>query len=322
MKRTSLLAGTVAAAIAMALTLTGCGSDAESADGKVTITISEYGEGTKSLVDAAGVFDDADYEVKFAHFDSGPAMLAALVSNNLDLAYVGGLPPVVAASSGLKFKVVASVTPLHPEIGGHNLLVKKGSDVKEISDLDGATIGVPKGTSAHSFAMTLLDENGLTPDDVEFAYLEPTQLAPALSSGRIDAAAIWEPIASAVRRTGATVLSTDEGPAFPKASFMAASDATLGDKSKRATVTDAIERIADAYAWAADHEQEHAEAISKDSGVSVKDALAEIKGSQLQFGPITDQITAANQKTADLFFEVGEIPAEVDFASVVDNVLD
>jgi sulfonate transport system substrate-binding protein len=222
----------------------------------------------------------------------------------------------------MKFKVIASVTPKNPDIGGHNLLVQDNSDIKEIADLEGSVIGVAKGTSAHSFAMTALDSVGMTPDEVEFAFLEPAQLAPALASGRIDAAAAWETYAAAMRRNGAVVLTTDDGPEYAKASFMAASDANLEDPEKRAQLADAIGRIADAYEWAVDHEQEHAEAVAKDSGLDVADALAEIKGSQLQFGPITDEVLAANQHTADLFFEVGEIPNKVDFASVVENVLE
>ncbi len=323
MKSKYLLAGLVAATLA--LPLAACSSGDSGGDGSsskpITITISEAGEGTKSLTEAAGVFNDAGYNVEWAHFDTGPAMLAAIASGKVDLSYIGGLPPIVAAASGLDFRVVASVVPVHPELGGHNLLVKEGSGINSLEDLRGKTIGVPKSTSPHAFIVRLLNRSHIDLQDVTFAFLEPTQLGAALFSGRIDAAAAWEVNAAPIRGQGAEVLATDEGPDFPRSSFMATSVKNLDDPARRAAVTDAIERTAKAHEWALTHEKEHAEAVAKDSGVPVDQALAQIKGKQLTYGPITPDVIALNQETADLFFQIGEIPKKVDFASVVDNVL-
>lgn len=318
-KLRSLLVGTAVAALTIGLA--GCGSDdTKAADGSLTLTIAEFGEGTESLVAAAGVFDDADYDVEFAHFDTGPAMLAAISSNKLDLAYVGGLPPVVAAASGMKFKVVAAVAPRDPSLGGDNVLVAPGSDITSEADLAGATIGLPKGTSSHALAMKVLEANGLGVEDVELAFLEPAQLAPALSSGKIDAAAAYEPFASAVRLTGAEVLVAG-GEDYPTSSWMTTSDANLADPDTKAAVTDAIERIAEAYEWAVEHPAEHAEAIAEDSGMSLEDATEVVEARQIVFSVVDEDLITSTQETADLFLEIGELPAAVDFAAVVDNVL-
>ncbi|WP_157951367.1 ABC transporter substrate-binding protein [Rhodococcus opacus] len=322
MKSKYLLAGLLATALA--LPLAACGSGDSGGDGSstpITLTISEAGEGTKSLTEAAGVFKDAGYKVEWAHFDTGPAMLAAIASGNVDLSYVGGLPPIVSAASGLDFRVVAGVVPVHPELGGHNLLVEKDSGIDSLEELRGKTIGVPKSTSPHAFVVRLLNRSDIDLQDVKFAYLEPTQLGAALFSGRIDAAAAWEVNAAPIRGRGAKVLATDEGPDFPRSAFMATSVKDLDDPARRAAVTDAIERTANAHEWALTHEKEHAEAVAKDSGIPLDEAQVQIKGKQLTYGPITSNDIRLNQETADMFFQIGEIPMKVDFNSVVDNIL-
>jgi sulfonate transport system substrate-binding protein len=321
--RSKLLAAAVAAVLS--LPLAACGGSADSSGSadseKLTITIAEYGEGTKSLVEAAGVFDDAPYNVEFAHFPTGTAMLAAVASDRLDLANVGGLPPIVASSSGMKLKLIVAMTTRNPEISEDNMLVAEDSEITDPTQLRGKTIGVPKGTAAHALAMNVLTKNGMTPDDVTFAFLEPAQLASALSSGKIDAAAAYEPYGSAILAAGGRVLVPGIPPDYPSFTFFATSTKVLDDPERREAVTDTVRRLSEAYDWAVDNVDAHVEAIAKDSGMSVEDSRDVVEIRQLKFIPIDEQIIDVYQQTADNFYEVGEIDQPVDFASTVENVL-
>ena len=60
--------------------------------------------------------------------------------------------------------------------------------------MKGKKVAVVKGSYAHHLLVLVLQKGGLTTNDVEIINLSQADIATAIASGNIDAAAIWEPL--------------------------------------------------------------------------------------------------------------------------------
>lgn len=69
-----------------------------------------------------------------------------------------------------------------------HLLVRAGSDITEVADLKGRTVGVlPQGSSSRALFWPIVGHYGLTRDDIKMVTLQPHEAASALRRGTADA---------------------------------------------------------------------------------------------------------------------------------------
>lgn len=312
--------------------LSACGSDADAAAkekakaehpdwAKLTFTVGEQSDGIVGLAEESGAFDGAPYEVKWAKFDYGPPLVPAASAGQIDLGNVGAVPPITGAAKDLGFKIVATQSPLHPEDSIEDLIVPKGSPIKELEDLEGKRIAVPQGSSAHGLVLNALASVDLTPDDVELVYLPPAEGAAAFDSGKVDAWSIWDPQASVAVDKGARVLAEGVPPLDYGTGFYVASDATLEDPVRRAALTDLLQRIAEAYQYGNDNLDAWAKLYAKETGLPLDQVEELLPGWRRKLTFVTDEQKKAEQVLATNFLKAGEIDQEVDVEQVVDNVL-
>ena len=124
-------------------------------------------------------------EVQWFFFKgAGPAVNEALSNQQLDFAYEGDLPQVVARSNGLDTKLLAAIGVR----ANVYLAVPKGSDIKSIEDLKGKKVAVFRGTNAHLVSINLLADHGLTERDLKVINLDSGSSQAALASKGVDAA--------------------------------------------------------------------------------------------------------------------------------------
>ena len=108
-----------------------------------------------------------------------------------------------AIENGVDIKIVDGI-----HIGCIKVLVKKGSPYKTAADLKGKKIAVDEiGGTPHQAASLWLSLGGVStkPEDnqVQFLpYADGNLALEALEQGQIDAAAIWDPLASAYEKSG------------------------------------------------------------------------------------------------------------------------
>lgn len=326
------LAVTVGAAALAASVLVACGASDDkvggAADGganpewkNLTFTIGEQSDGIKTLSETSGAFKDASYKIKFAKFEYGPPLVAAAGTGDIDLGMVGSVPPIAGAAKDLGFKVIATQQPYSTKDALENIIVPKDSKAKTLADLKGKRIALPQGSSAHGLVLNALKASGLTPKDVKLVYLDPKAGAAAFDSGKVDAWSIWNPQGQFAINKGARVLVAGVPPIDDTNLYYVGSDKSLGDKVRRAALADVLERIANAYAWANKHDKEHAEAISKDSGVPIEQVNQSLAAYRYRLQYVSPEKVTSGQTLADNFFDAGEITSKVDFSKVVDNIL-
>jgi sulfonate transport system substrate-binding protein len=124
-------------------------------------------------------------KVEFVHFKgAGPAVNEALTNGQLDFAFQGDLPAVIAKAAGLKTRLVAASTKLQSIY----IAVPTDSPVKTIEDLRGKRVAIFKGTNLQLPAYRLLEQHGLAEKDIKAINLDFAAALAALTTGDIDAA--------------------------------------------------------------------------------------------------------------------------------------
>ncbi|MFI5977648.1 aliphatic sulfonate ABC transporter substrate-binding protein [Streptomyces sp. NPDC051452] len=335
--RTSRVIG-AAASLALAGVLTGCGSQSDTAAplsdaaqasdakhpewSKYTFTVGDNGgDGSEALAKLTGVFDNAPYHVKFARFTFGPPLVQAAASGDIDLGSVGDVPPITGAAKEYGFKIVAVNRSLRPDQAAENIIVPKGSKLKTAADLRGKKIAIPQGSSAHGLALNALKSVGLTPEDVKLVFLDPAAGATAFNTGKVDAWSIWNPQSAIAVKNGARVLVKGLPPIDQTSNYYIANDKLLKDKTRRAALTDVLQRLSREFAWAVKNPDKYAQALSQEQGIPLADAKAELAAYSNRLTPVGPSDIALEQKLADAFREAGQITKKVDVKSITDNLL-
>ncbi len=170
-----------------------------------------------------GFFKDSlaeqDVTVTPTIFNAGPDAVTALLSNSLDIAYIGPNPTVAAyvQSQGDAVRVIAGAAS-----GGAALVVNK--DITSPADLSGKTLATPQLGNTQDVALRYwLKQNDLASSeeggDVTIAPQSNSEGLTAFASGQIDGAWVPEPFVSQYVAAGATVL-VNEKELWPKGQFV------------------------------------------------------------------------------------------------------
>jgi sulfonate transport system substrate-binding protein len=197
---------------------------------------------------------------------------------------------------------------------GSALLVPKGSPITSVAQLKGKRIAVAQGSSADYHLLTVLTKAGLSVHDVTLTYLQPAAGLAALSSGHVDAWDIWSPfIEQAEVQKNAKALVTGTGYGSPY-SFAVASRAALADSAKAAAIKDYLALVAQAHAWATNHQSAWAAVWAKASGLPDTVMVKAASDDSSLAVPITPAVITSEQQVSDAFTKAGLIPVHVNFS--------
>ncbi len=143
------------------------------------------------IAQEAGLFKKYDLDFQLVYIASSPAVTAAMLGGDAELALTGGEGMVRAFVQGAPdFVFIAAVK----NVLTHSILAKP--EIKKPEDLKGKKIGINRiGSNPHYFAVQALRRVGLDPKDVNFIQSggAPETLA-ALVSGGLDAATLTAPM--------------------------------------------------------------------------------------------------------------------------------
>lgn len=178
-----------------------------------------------------GLFEKNGLDVKTSTFPAGPAMLPALASNEVDLAWMGEFPVVTGYSNGLPITVLFME---RLDLTNVRLVANPAAGISKVADLKGKKIGVAIGSTSHYHTLQALSQAGLKADDVTIVNLTPANMPPAYVAGQIDAAFVWEPNVGAMERAGAKPIASTKslnmitgGVWVTRKAFLAESDDTV-----------------------------------------------------------------------------------------------
>lgn len=138
-------------------------------------------------------------EFKGQDYPAGPAVLEALRSGIIDIAYTGPYPPMNAFLKNKDIVLLAGAAK-----GGTALMVLKSSPIQSVKDLKGKVVGVNQlGSTVDAVVQYNLLQAGLKPGkDVRLIEVKPAEQASTLKGGQIAAVAAPAPWPSQVERNG------------------------------------------------------------------------------------------------------------------------
>ncbi|MEC5317871.1 NrtA/SsuA/CpmA family ABC transporter substrate-binding protein [Brenneria populi subsp. brevivirga] len=153
----------------------------------------------------AGLFEKQQIDVKLIPFPAGPAMLPALASKEIDLAWMGEFPSVTGYSNGMPIEIL-----MMERIDYTNIRVvgNPTAGIKNVGDLKGKKVGISVGSSSHYHLLKALAQAGLKQSDVTIVNLTPANMPSAYIAGQIDAAVTWEPSVGVIEKAGALPIAT------------------------------------------------------------------------------------------------------------------
>jgi sulfonate transport system substrate-binding protein len=117
---------------------------------------------------------------------AAPAIHEALVSKELDYVVYAGMASVLSKSNGVEHNLL-SVTAW-----GSNwkLIARAGAGIESIADLKGKKIAYTRGASPHMYVIRVLEEAGLSFDDIEPLNSTIPEGVAGIVSGTIDATVV------------------------------------------------------------------------------------------------------------------------------------
>ncbi|WP_436930732.1 ABC transporter substrate-binding protein [Halosimplex halobium] len=185
--------------------LAGClgGSGGSSPDSLTLGTLNVFPMMQYFVIDQQGWYDDLGPDIDVQTFGGGPPLVQAYASGDIDFAYVGISPGLVAIANGVSSKVVAAnVVEPNVMVGSgefRSYWVEHGPDAFEQFRSDKGRkprfATLPAGSTPDVFLRYWITEVlGLDLDVVEIVGQSPSALQSTLSSGNADAGSAIEPV--------------------------------------------------------------------------------------------------------------------------------
>ncbi|MFC0710252.1 ABC transporter substrate-binding protein [Azorhizophilus paspali] len=309
-----------ALAMAVLLLLGHAAQAAEPVDlGKVTLVLGDQVRNLRSLVETAGVLEDAPYAYRWANFQGAAPLFEAQRAGAVDTSYAGDLPVLAAAAGGVPLKIIATNVGFGSSNG---LLVQADSPLRRVADLKGRSVVVSsaRGSISQHLLYAALEEAGLRRDEVTVKFVLPTNASAAFNSGQIESWAVFDPYLGTAEHNGARLLRNGEG-LTTALSFVTASESSLADPAKRAAIADVVRRFAKARQWAIDHPREYARVYAELTHLPLETAALIAGRSSKGLRPVSAADLDTMQQVADLFHEEKILPKPVDVRALADSSL-
>lgn len=134
-----------------------------------------------------GYFEEVGLTVEPSQFSGGPAEIAAMASGDIDISQIGH------GAHSLCIQGEAVVFAFDQLSQADAVVANKAKGIETAADLKGKTVAVSSGTSSEIILQFVLQDAGLTMDDIQTVEMNVEGMTTALLSGQIDAAATWSP---------------------------------------------------------------------------------------------------------------------------------
>lgn len=195
------------------------------------------------VMEGEGWTSDAGLELSLTRFSSGPAMVQALASGELDVMYFGIGPAMVARANGVPIKVLAA--SIREQIG----LVARGELADTFAQVEDPVEAIARFTEAQGrkpkiatfprgsvpdtvLRHWLVKQLGIGEEAVEIVAMGADRVQQALLAGAVDAASILEPILTTVQErddSARVVARADQMLPGQPGAVMAARERALAD---------------------------------------------------------------------------------------------
>jgi NitT/TauT family transport system substrate-binding protein len=146
-----------------------------------------------------GNYKDAQYDIIWHNFTSGPPLNSELLADKLDIGNMADFPAVLGASAfqtannGVRTYYIATLSG-GVTGAGNAIVVPISSTIQSFAQLKGKRISVPMGSTAHAMLLRAIFDQGWDPErDLTIVSQAPEVAGSALKANQIDAHADFVP---------------------------------------------------------------------------------------------------------------------------------
>lgn len=157
------------------------------------------------------------YTLEFTRFRGTDKRFQGYEARAIDGGTASANSAIFAASAGVKFKILASLSRESKRGAVTKYLVRSDSGIRSVKDLKGKIVGINGfKSSIHLWARLVLQKAGLDPEkDVRYAPVRFPMQGQALRSGKIDVGAFPQPFAMMEEKKGGLELLFTSKDAVP-----------------------------------------------------------------------------------------------------------
>lgn len=303
----------------------GTSSSAAAAPAEVTVAyVPIYTAGVLTLAESQGYFKEQNLTVELTPVANPPAALAAVGGGQVQFGYAPSIPVLRAASNGVDLKVAAAADGFSAAAAAADpasttivddtaVVVRKGSTIASVKDLEGKTVSVPaRGAQLEVTIASAVKSAGGDPAKVKFVALGLPEATAALKAGRLDAAGLVAPfVATALKDGGKLVIQ-------PAVAFFGEGAVGLWVTSGKyaSANADVVKRFQAAMVKANAYAQANLAAFQQAAADITKTPIADVQAGAEPFFPAEVKDTDLS-KVADKMVAAGFIAKAPDAASLI-----
>ncbi|AZG48411.1 ABC transporter substrate-binding protein [Gordonia insulae] len=288
-----------------------------------TITVADQQNQIQVLLRASGLEKTLPFTIEYANFTGGPAVLEAFRAGTADVAPVGDVPPIHAASTGQQVPIILG-REIKPS--SMSLATRPGAPaITSLQDLRGKKIAYAEGTAQQVVVLRALANAGLSTDDVELVRLQLAEFSEALGAKEVDVAPLNEPRLTRYLRDygpdGASFVDPEvAGTISQGLSYVYARGESLAEPAKAAALRALVTTLVQAFQWTNTHPAEWIKAYYvDDQKVSEADGWKILQSNGTTAIPaLDDALIARQQSTIDLLEKADALPEPVTATDLFD----
>jgi len=142
-------------------------------------------------------------QIETTQLQSSNQLVDALVRGDIDIVVeTSAVPALIAETIDSGKLKIFSASDITPETPFDSLIVKTGSSLNSLKDLEGKKIGVFPGSTATNLLKKFLSDNNVDTSKIEFIQIVPANQLPALYEGSIDVLHAYEPTTAIALESG------------------------------------------------------------------------------------------------------------------------
>ncbi len=257
-------------------------------------------------------FSASGISVLWSEFPAGPQLLHALSNGEIEFGTTGEAPPVFAQASGSELLYVAWEPPAPDSVA---LVVAASSPIQQLGDLRGKRIAVNKGSNVHYLLVHILDEAGLTLDDVRVVYTPPKYPLTPSDHHALDAWMMWDPLLSEAEQSGQfRVLANGRGRVSNHQFYLAHRDFASHSADVLQQLIAALEQTG---RYIDSHAADAATLLSAELGLTPQSLQHALARRSHQTRRMDLAIIREQQTIADRFYALGLLPRAINVRDAV-----
>ena len=267
-----------------------------------------------------GIFEKHGLDAKVLVYQSGVEQINGQVNGAQLVTLLGAAPFVSAVSNGMPLKIIAGFhgNPLsdsYADIFG--VAASKQSGVTTLEGLKGKKVGLHIGSGSEIYMNGLLADAGVDRADVEYVQVPANNTLAAITTGDVDAIAVWEPwIANAVANAGATLVKHGGCTSCYETGITITTDKIIAEQPEE--LKKYLAAFAEAQQWVRNNKEEAADITARWLPGTERDVILAV----LQDAPLDSRLSkniysGLDDKTIATLLEQGKIKSKIEAKDIV-----